>query len=293
MPANALFQEALLGGGGIGPQESCRQSIGTSPAGLEQVACCLSGDGENDCVSVPTYYDFFIGQYKYPGGNSWPGLGVPADRVFYTEYPDLTTVFAAGDPQGGLEYCQISLTSDQLISLLGVAQNFLDNPASVETISAVLGQISLAEFGLTQNEFEYTAKAILGGFDSPEPRVLVTGLVSSWNVKAPGGPLAKTPIGPGEAVDFVNIGSASPALNGITRMSRSRYGWTPATGTFGLASGHGLCPQGVDFGSNAAYAYLIGPAAGTNVSGSVHPNLLGQETYRKPIASALKAAFGL
>jgi hypothetical protein len=291
---DAVFQDALLADGGIGPQESCRQSIGTSPAGLSQVARCISGNGEDDCVSVPTYYDFSAGQYKYPGGDSWPGLSVAADRIFYTEYPDLTTAFASGDPQGSLEFCQISLTKDQLISLLKVAQNFIDNPALVEAIIAVLEPINLANFGLTKNEFEYAAKAILGGFDDPKPRVLVTSLVSSWNVKAPGGLLAKTTIGPGELVDFVNIGSSSPALNGITRMSQSRYGWVPTIGTFDLASGHGLCaPQGMDLDSNAAYAYLIGPAQGTNVSGSAHPNLLGQETYRKPIATALEIAFGL
>jgi hypothetical protein len=291
---DAVFQDALLADGGIGPQESCRQSIGTSPAGLGQVARCISGNGEDDCASVPTYYDFSAGQYKYPGGGSWPGLRVPADRIFYTEYPDLTTAFAAGDPQGSLEFCQISLTKDQLISLLKVAQNYVDNPALVDVIITVLEPINLANFGLTQNEFEYAAKAILGGFDDPEPRVLVTSLVSSWKVKAPGGLLAKTTIGSGEPVDFVNIGSSSPALNGITRMSQSRYGWVPTIGTFDLASGHGLCaPQGVDLDSNAAYAYLIGPAQGTNVSGSAHPNLLGQETYRKPIATALKTAFGL
>jgi hypothetical protein len=290
----AVFQNALLADGGIGPQESCRQSIGTSPAGLSQVARCLSGNGQNDCVSVPTYYDFSTGQYSFPGGDSWPGLSVPADRIFYTEYPDLTTVFASGDPQGSLEFCQISLTKDQLMNVLKIAHSFADDPALVDVIVGALERTNLANLGLTQNEFEYASKAILGGFENTEPRVLVTDLVSSWNVKAPGGPLAKTTIGPSEPVEFVNIGSANPALNGITRRSQSLYGWVPTTGTFELASGHGLCaPQGVNLDSNAAYAYLIGPAQGTNVSGSAHPNLLGQETYRKPIATALNAVFGL
>lgn len=42
--------------------------------------------------------------------------------------------------------------------------------------------------------------------------------------------------------------------------------------------------------AEAAYACLIGPLNGTNGSGSAHPSLLGQETYRQPLAAALQAA---
>jgi hypothetical protein len=289
---NSVFKSALLADGGVGPDETCRESIGTSPVGLAQVAQCLNGSAMDDCLSAPSYYDFETKQYKYPGGETWQGLGVPAERIFYTEYPDLTTIFAGDDPQGELEYCEIALTKNQLIILLTVAQKFVDKPVAIDVIIAVLEQLDLNSIGLTQNEFEYAAEAVLGGIEEPTARVLALDLTSDWNLKAPNGGVST--IGPAQPVDFSNIGTSSPALNEVTRLSQSVYGWHPTIGTFDLASGHGLCaPQGVDFDSTAAYAYLAGPLEGTNVSGSAHPNLLGQEAYRLPIAEALKVAFGL
>jgi hypothetical protein len=81
----------------------------------------------------------------------------------------------------------------------------------------------------------------------------------------------------------------------MVRLSSALYGWTAVTGTFDLASGHGLCnlQPGTVPDAIAAYAYLIGPAQGTNGSGSAHPNLLGQEAYRTPLSAALQSAYGL
>lgn len=291
---DSVYQDALLGSGGIGGAQACRESIGTQPAGLSQVAQCLSGNGADDCVSVPSYYDFATGTYKYPGGQTWPGLGVDPGKIFYTEYPDLTTKFIS-PVSSELEYCQISFTKEQLIAFLRAIQGYVDNPALIDALIAGLSALELPNLGLTQNEFAWAAEAVLGGIDDPQARVLVSQLTGQWKVKAPGGALAKTTIGAGEPVDFVNLGTRSPALNEVTRLSQPYYGWTPVLGTFELASGHGLCnlQPGTVPDRVAAYAYLIGPAQGTNGSGSAHPNLLGQEAYRTPLAAALRTGFGL
>ena len=296
---DATYQTALLNDGGIIPAQACRESIGPSPAGLAQVAKCINGSGDQDCVRQPSYYNFATGEYQYAGGETSPGLGVPPDRVFYTEYPDLTTRFA-DDGSGELEFCSISLTKNQLLILLEAARQVAEDPTTIAALIAavrVLGPLELPNLGLTENEFAYASAAILGGVANPEPRVLDIRLTGDWNVRAPGGPLATTTIGPGQAVDFINLGTSSPALNEVTRLSESRYGWTPVLGTFDLASGHGLCARppviGVVPDDEAAYAYLIGPAEGTNVSGSAHPNLLGQEAYREPITATVRRLLGL
>ncbi len=265
-----------------------------APAGLEQVATCLNGDGSTDCESVPSYYDFAAEEYKYQGGDTWPGLGVDADKVFYTEYPDLTTK-SANPVTKELEYCDISFTKQQLLAFLEAIKGYVDNPALIDLLITALTPLALPNLGLTQNEFEWAAEAVLGGTADPQARVLLTELSGQWKVKAPGGALAKTTIGAGEPVDFVNLGTESPALNEVTRLAATLYGWTAATGTFDLVSGHGLCnlqPETVPE-AIAAYAYLIGPAQGTNASGSAHPNLLGQEAYRIPIYDAMSGALGL
>jgi hypothetical protein len=291
---DSVYQDALLGSGGIGGAQACRESIGTQPAGLAQVAQCLSGDAADDCVAVPSYYNFATGSYKYPGGETWPGLNVDPDKIFYTEYPDLTTKFVS-PVSSELEYCQIAFSKEQLIAFLEAIKDYLDNPALVDAVIAALSALQLPNLGLTQNEFAWAAEAVLGGVDNPQARVLVSQLTGQWRVKAPGGALAKTTIGAGQPVDFVNLGTRSPALNEVTRLSQSYYGWSPVTGTFDLASGHGLCnlQPGTVPDRIAAYAYLIGPAQGTNASGSAHPNLLGQEAYRTPLSTALRSGFGL
>ena len=292
---DSVYQEAVLGNGGIGGAEACRESIGTQPAGLAQVDQCLTGDGASDCVSVPSYYDFDTGQYKYPGGETWQGLGVDPDRVFYTEYPDLTTTFANPITKE-LEYCQISFTKEQLIAFLEAIKGYLDDPTIIDTLIALLQPLALPNLGLTQNEFAWAAEAVLGGIDNPQARVLLSELSGKWNVKAPGGPFAKTTIGLGETIDYVNLGTQSPALGEITRLSQMYYGWTPVLGTFDLASGHGLCnfQPGTVPDAVAAYAYLVGPLQGTNASGSAHPNMLGHEiAYRGPVSTSLIAGLGL
>jgi hypothetical protein len=291
---DSRYQDALLGNGGIGGAEACRESIGTQPAGLAQVAQCLNGDGANDCVSVPSYYDFSTGTYEFPGGASWPGLDVDADKIFYTEYPDLTTEFVSATSQE-LQYCEISFTKDELLAFLEAVKGYFDDPAVVDALIALLTPLALPNLGLTQNEFQWAAEAVLGGFDNPQDRVLLTSLSGQWKVKAPGGPLAKTTIGAGETVDEINLGNGSPALNEVTRLSQAAYGWRPVLGTFDAASGHGLCNRQPDSpiptpARNAAFAYLIGPLQGTNASGSAHPNMKGQEeAYRPPLSAALQA----
>ena len=298
---DAVFQNALLGAGGVGPNESCRESIGTSPAGLQQVDDCLTGNEDDSCVSVPSYYNFAESEYKYPGGETWHGLNVEPDRIFYTEYPDLTTKF--NNPvQKNLQYCDISFTKEQLIELLEAAKGFVDNPEVIDALIAGLDLLVLPNIGLTQNEFKYAALIVLGGTDGLEGTGIPGGdveqvlentlLTGPWKVKAPGGPFSKHTIGPGEDVDFINLGTQSPALNEVTRLVHGLYGWSSVTGTFDGASGHGLCalPPALVPDTIAAYAYLLGTAQGTNISGSAHPNLLGLETYRAPLFSTIAAA---
>jgi hypothetical protein len=297
------FQNALLGAGGIGPVETCRESIGTSPAGLEQVDDCLTGNEDDSCVSVPSYYNFTENNYKYWGGETWPGLNVDTARIFYTEYPDLTTKFTTV-LQRNLEYCDISFTKEQLIQLLEAAKGFVDDPAIIDALIVGLDLLVLPNIGLTQNEFKYAALTVLGGTDGLEgtgtpggdvEQVLENTLLTGpWKVKkTPGGALAKHTIGPGEDVDYINLGTESPALNEVTRLVQGLYGWSSVTGTFDSASGHGLCAVPPPLGTARPYAYLIGPAQGTNISGSAHPNILGMEGYRNPLFSTIAAALGL
>jgi hypothetical protein len=294
---DSKFQFALLGAGGIGPDESCRESIGTSPAGLKQVHDCFTG-GPDSCTSVPSYYNFAEGAYKYPGGDTWHGLEVEPERIFYTEYPDLTTKFNKPVQEKDLEYCDISFTIGGLSDLLEGAKSYVDNSAHIDSLISDLntpGALGF-NFGLTQNEFKYAALAVLGGTDGLDGTGIPGGdveqvlentlLTGPWKVKAPGAPFSKHTIGPGEDVDFINLGTESPALNEVTRLVKGLYGWSPVTGTFSASSGHGLCvlPPG------SPYAYLIGSAQGTNISGSAHPNMLGMETYRTPLFSTIAAA---
>ena len=305
---DSLFQRAAFEDGGIGPAESCRESIGTTEFGLTQVDACLTGDGVADCRFARTYYNFDEAQWKYPDAASvpghdipasWPGLGVDPSRVFYTEYPDLTTEFARGSAEGDddeqYKFCSISIDKGRMILLLRAIKPQVDNPELIDAIIAGLQASGINEFGLAQNEFQWAAQAVLNGFADPMDRALLTALTGKW--KAPKeGVGASWLIGSGEAVEDIRYGKGGdvgPALNEMTLLSGGRYGWTPVIGTHDLASGHGLCTAQPD-GSNdavAAYAYLVGGLPETtNVSGSAHPNLLGQEAYRTPLALALQAA---
>ncbi len=93
---DSQFQKAAFGAGGIGPNESCRESIGTTEFGLAQIQTCFTGNGPTDCAFARSYFiysdfDAKTGDWIYPNGDSigvpanWPGLGVPAERIFYTE----------------------------------------------------------------------------------------------------------------------------------------------------------------------------------------------------------------
>ena len=153
-------------------------------------------------------------------------------------------------------------------------------------------------FGLAQNEFQWASEAVLNGPLLPELKALMLELTSAWRVRTGAGLTDYAPIGgspfpmPPGYVNFVNLGNDAPALNEMTVLANAVYRWNSVIGTHDLASGHGLCtPQ--PNGSNdatAAYAYLIGTGLpdGTNVSGSAHPNLLGQQTYRTPLAAQLQ-----
>jgi PKD repeat protein len=302
---DSQYQKAAIIGG-LGPEEACRTSIGTTEFGLDQIDECLTGNGANDCVFARSYYQFppdGDGTWQYPDGaslgipESWPGLGVAPDRVFYTEYPDLTTEFTNEDPAAGLQFCDISIGKTEAIVLLRAIKPFVDNPELIDLlIDYVRDQPSTFAFGLPQNEFQWASEAVLNApLDSRAEATILDNvdLTSNWRAKTGPGLTDFTLIGGDEPVDFVNLGNDAPALNQMTELSQGRYGWTPVIGTHDLASGHGLCTDQPD-GSNdaiAAYAYLIGPADGTNASGSAHPNLLGQhQAYRPPLTETLQSS---
>jgi hypothetical protein len=290
---DGTFQSALRGDGGIGPDDTCRESIGTSPAGLAQVAQCLNGDGDQDCTSVPSYYQFPDGGYQHPGGDTWPGLAVAENRVFYTEYPDLTTKFDKPIQEKDLQYCSIALNKTQMIALLEAAKGYVDDPDLIDDLISALEASALENFGLTKNEFQYAAEAVLGGKGvAGVDKVLEADLTSLWKVRTGPGLSGKETIGPDALnpdldLDFLSIGKDSPALNEVTALSEGDYGWMPVTGTFEEMSGHGLCAGLPGNLGGEPWAYLIGSAQGTNISGSAHPNLPGMETYHEPLSKSL------
>ncbi len=304
---DSQFQKAAFGAGGIGPDDSCREAIGTTEFGLAQVQACFTGTGPNDCEFARSYFvysDFDAepkaGDWIHPDGDSigvpasWPGLGVPEDRIFYTEYPDLTTTFVDFPEDTSLEFCSISLGKTQMLLLLRALQQLADNPALIQVlIDFVNNNVGPTdEFGLAQNEFQWASEAVLNGPLLPELKALMLDLTAVWRARTGPGLTDYTLIGGREPVDFVNLGNDAPALNEMTALAGAVYGWNSVIGTHDLASGHGLCTPQPD-GSNdatAAYAYLIGTGApgGTNVSGSAHPNLLGQQAYRGPLAFHLE-----
>ncbi len=300
----AQFKKAAFGAGGIGPDDSCRESIGTTEFGLAQVQACFSGNGANDCEFARSYFiysDFNAnpkeGDWIHPDGDivgvppSWPGLGVPTDRIFYTEYPDLTTTFVDYPDDTSLEFCSISFTKNQILLLLKAVQQVVDNPDLVDVLIEFVNN-NVSEFGLAQNEFQWASEAVLNKPLLPELKALMLDLTALWRVKTGPGFNDYTLIGGREPVGFVNLGNDAPALNEMTALANAVYGWNSVIGTHDLASGHGLCTPQPD-GTNdavAAYAYLVGTGGpeGTNVSGSAHPNLLGQQTYRTPLAAKLQ-----
>jgi hypothetical protein len=304
---DSQFQKAAFGAGGIGPNESCRESIGTTEFGLAQVQACFTGNGPNDCEFARSYFvysDFDAtpkeGEWIHPNGDSvgvpasWPGLGVPESRIFYTEYPDLTTTFKDYPTDTSLEFCSIALNKRQMLVLLRALKQLADNPALIQVlidwVNANVGPTD--EFGLAQNEFQWASEAVLNAPLIPELKALMLDLTSTWRARTGAGLTDYTLIGGGQAVGFVNLGNDAPALNEMTALSNGVYGWNSVIGTHDLASGHGLCTPQPD-GSNdaiAAFAYLIGTGTpdGTNGSGSAHPNLLGQQAYRTPLAAKLQ-----
>lgn len=295
---DSQYQKATMGEGNLGPALACRESIGTSEFGLADVDRCLTGKGANDCVFARSYYDFANSVWKYPDGSAvgvpdtWPGLAVDEDRVFYTEYPDLTTKFADYPVDQSLQFCQIGLTKDQFMVLLRVLRLVSDNPQLIQALIGIVDATvpDSAVFGLAENEFRWASEAILNAPLNPNLKMVILGLDTDWRVDTL--ELGFETIGAG---DFVNLGNDAPALNEMTALSESAFGWSAVIGTHDLASGHGLCvdqPTGdpiVDM--NAAYAYLIATLDGSNASGSAHPNMLGKGTYREPLAEALKQAF--
>ena len=311
---DSQYQKATMGLGGIGPDgpiTPCRESIGTSEFGLAQVNACLTGTGSEDCVFARSYFiytdfDNQEGEWTHKDGASvgvpdrWPGLRVAPGRVFYTEYPDLTTEFVGPPAVKEYQFCEITITDEKLTRLLKLLARLLDNPDLIDRIEAIIEGLKNADFdfGLPQNEFQWASEAILNGPIDPEIKALMLDLTLTpgWRVRTGtgGAPLfvpEYTLIGKEKLVDFVNLGNDAPALNEMTALSAGVYSWNAVTGTHDLASGHGLCtdePTGLN-DDVAAYAYLIAPLQGTNASGSAHPNLLGQQAYRGPLAAALKA----
>jgi hypothetical protein len=296
------YQKAALGEGDLGPAEACRESIGTTEFGLADVNRCLTGNGDEDCVFARSYYDFDaeVWRYNNPADagfdmpERWPGLGVAPDRVFYTEYPDLTTRFVDDDPNGELAFCSISLDKDAMLDILRVLLLVADNKELIRQLIEIVKDFpDTTEFGLAQNEFQWASEAVLNGPLDPDLKALILTMTSEWRV--PILPVGNTVIGAND-VDLVNLGNDAPALNEITELAGTiaYYSWFSVIGTHDLASGHGLCtpqPTGNPIGDlTAAYAYLVGPLNGTNISGSAHPNITGQnEAFRPPIAAALQA----
>ena len=300
---DSQYQKATMGNGGMGPDGPiipCRESIGTSEFGLQQVHDCITGDGHSDCQFARSYFiytNFNLqrGSWRHPDGASvgvperWPGLGVDPGRIFYTEYPDLTTMFEDNDPAEDTVFCEMGITKPQLLTLLRMLKRLSDNPDLIQTFIDYVNLNVEASFifGLAQNEFQWASEAILNGPLQPELKTLFVTMTKVWSVRrAPG---SFYDFG-GNDVDIAHLGNDAPALNEMTLLSSEDgyYGWNAVIGTHDLSSGHGLCTKQPN-GSNddvAAYAYLIGP----NISGSAHPNLLGQQTYRDPLAAALKEA---
>jgi hypothetical protein len=217
-------------------------------------------------------------------------LDVAPGRIFYTEYPDLTTEFVGNPADEEYQFCEIGFDKGKFLTLLRVLKQLSDNP---DRIQAIIDYVKdpdnvpdSAVFGLAQNEFQWASEAVLNGPLEPDLKALFLTMTKVWRVKA-----ALYNFG-GNDFDVAHLGNDAPALNEMTALSASEYGWNAVTGTHDLASGHGLCTTQPN-GSNdavAAYAYLIGPADGTNASGSAHPNLLGQQAYRGPLATALQDA---
>jgi hypothetical protein len=293
------YQKAVFGEGDLGPEIGqspiCREGIGASEFGLADVDRCLTGNGADDCVFARSYYDSSSMTWRYPDAASsglgipeqWPGLGIASDSIFYTEYPDLTTRFIDDDSTMPIEYCEIGLNKSQVLSILRILKLGSDNPDLIQSIiDYVRDNVDdEAVFGLAQNEFKWASEVVLNGPDRPEDKLIPFSLTSSWRVKT--SPVTFSTLVGG---DTVNLGDEAPALNEMTALSNSAYGWTSVVGTHDLASGHGLCtpqPTGDPISDlTAAYAYLLGP----NPSGSAHPNLLGAQAYREPIAEALCSA---
>lgn len=317
------YQKAAWGEGDLGPLESCRQGIGTTEFGLADVNRCLTGTGPNDCVFARSYYIFppegesvENGYWKYPDGSSvgvpasWPGLGVDPVRVFYSEYPDLTTEFTG--PPLSIQFCEIALSKDEMLTILRLLKVFADNPVLIDALVGIVeGLPEATEFGLAQNEFQWASESVLNAPLLPPLKAAFLELTSEWRVKSNLLPPAffTIPTDVALPMDYpfetlrVSLGDDGPALNEMTARSglpvaEGGYGWTPVIGGHDAATGHGLCnaqPTGDPLADlQSAFAYLIGPVQGTNASGSAHPNLLGMKyVYHYPNAAALLEAFGL